>query len=369
MEDVLLNCRWWKKVAVKPPIAHISVSLKLKRPTIRDIAKETGYSVMTVSFALRADPKVKAATRDKIMQKAEEMGYRPDPEIVRLMHRVRNNPNLETAEKLVVFNAEEDQRAFRRDVFTQSVIQSTNSRLQRHGFTLDEYWFGEGEFDPDRIGRQLLERKVQGILIPPLGDKFPSNFAFPWDKFTVVSVEERPTAPPVHRVHPDHYKNMQLLLEQLLVDGFRRIGFLSTRYMLGRDNYAYFGAFHAFCHYQRHDEIAYIPPLPNGDDVPALRSWYDEHRPEVIILTASWMEGVIRTGLGLAIPEEVSLVTLGSEFERMAGIDQQVNVLGHATADLLMAHVLRHERGIPAHPKTMMIRGEWKEGECYQPLR
>src|SRR5664279_1204159 len=45
---------------------------------LKDIAVRAGVSIMTVSKALRARRDVAAATRERILQLAREMGYVPD---------------------------------------------------------------------------------------------------------------------------------------------------------------------------------------------------------------------------------------------------------------------------------------------------
>jgi LacI family transcriptional regulator len=48
------------------------------RPTIRDVAKATGFSINTVSRALNAKPDVSRETRRTILEAAERIGYRPN---------------------------------------------------------------------------------------------------------------------------------------------------------------------------------------------------------------------------------------------------------------------------------------------------
>lgn len=342
--------------------------MKLKRPTMRDIARASGFSTMTVSFALRNDARVAPKTRERIHQVAAELGYRPDPEIVRLMHRVRNNRDLETVERVVVFNYEPDRETFARNQFTQTVIASAARRLDQHGFSLTEHWLGEENFDGAAVAKALHDQRVTGILIPPIVDDFPATFSFPWEEFTAISIEERPSAPRVHRVHPHHYNNMLQLLDKLWALGFRRIGFLSTRHMLGRDNYAWFGAFNTWGQ-QLHPERPFLPPLLEASEPVNLKRWFEQHRPDVLVVTAGWLEGAVRSTLGLDIPTDISLVSTGAEFDQLAGIDQQVEAIGQVAADLLMAHILRYEKGIPKHQKTVMVDGKWKEGNSYRTPR
>jgi LacI family transcriptional regulator len=341
--------------------------MKLKRATIKDISKESGYSVMTVSFALRNHEKVKPSTREKIQKVAAKLGYRPDPEIARLMERVRRNPELETSEPFAVLNLFKRRDDFKRDLFTNRVMEGAEERLKRHGFDLVEYWLGEKEFEPDAISKDLKDRNINVLLVPPVPPNAPL-LDLDWSQFTVASIEERPVLPNFHRIHPNHYNNMLMLLDKLVDFGFTRIGFVSTPQMLGLDKYAYFGAFHSYFRYL-HPHLPFLTPLPNGTEPKALKAWYREHKPEVVIVTAGWVEGAIRSSLGLSVPDDISVVSVGADFDPLAGIDQKADLIGSAAADLLMAHAFRYEKGVPPFAKTMLIDGEWKEGPSMRPLR
>jgi DNA-binding LacI/PurR family transcriptional regulator len=48
------------------------------RPTSRDVARTAGVSQATVSYALAGSPKIPAATRDRVLAAAAEIGYRPN---------------------------------------------------------------------------------------------------------------------------------------------------------------------------------------------------------------------------------------------------------------------------------------------------
>lgn len=46
--------------------------------TIKDVARESGYSISTVSYALKNDPKIPEQTRDKIKDIAKKLNYMPN---------------------------------------------------------------------------------------------------------------------------------------------------------------------------------------------------------------------------------------------------------------------------------------------------
>ena len=49
------------------------------RVSLRDVARSVGVSHVTVSLALRGDPRVSAARRKEVEIAAKRLGYRPDP--------------------------------------------------------------------------------------------------------------------------------------------------------------------------------------------------------------------------------------------------------------------------------------------------
>lgn len=57
---------------------------------MQDIAEACGISKMTVSLALRGDPRVKTTTRDKVLAEARKLGYQTNPYIATLMAQLRS---------------------------------------------------------------------------------------------------------------------------------------------------------------------------------------------------------------------------------------------------------------------------------------
>src|SRR5664279_5987810 len=60
-----------------------------RRPTLADVAARAGVSTALVSTVMRDVPGASAATRQRILQAAEEIGYRPDAR-ARLLRRNRS---------------------------------------------------------------------------------------------------------------------------------------------------------------------------------------------------------------------------------------------------------------------------------------
>ncbi|MCD8482627.1 MAG: hypothetical protein LR015_08185 [Verrucomicrobia bacterium] len=67
-----------------------------------------------------------------------------------------------------------------------------------------------------------------------------------WSIVSLICTEERFHKPALNKVIPHHYNNMILAMNRLFEMGYRRPGFVSCRNSLGRDNYAWFGAYYSF---------------------------------------------------------------------------------------------------------------------------
>jgi LacI family transcriptional regulator len=328
------------------------------RVTLTDIAKKTGFSVMTVSYALRNHPKISDATRRRIRQAAERLGYVPDPEIVKLMTRIRLGRELPAEATVAVLDLFERRTRFNEDPYTNALIAGAEQRLQKLGYQLARFRMFEDRLTPRRITSIFRARGIQGVLLPP----FPAELArceLEWAEVCAVCTEEKFHSPALHKVIPHHYNNMILLLTRLWELGYRRPGLVTCRNSLDRDNYAWFGALYSF--FLDKKKTGWVPPLPLGDDPLNLAAWYNEHRPDAIIVSEDFVIDPFLKLTGLKVPRDVGVVCLAADFTHLSGVHQRPGVIGAAAADMLTAHLVRNERGVPAAAKTMMIEGEWRE--------
>jgi DNA-binding LacI/PurR family transcriptional regulator len=70
-------------------MADVTGSTPRRRTTLADVAAHAGVSVPLVSIVMRDVPGASAATRERVRQAAEELGYRPDSR-ARLLRRTRS---------------------------------------------------------------------------------------------------------------------------------------------------------------------------------------------------------------------------------------------------------------------------------------
>ena len=109
------------------------------RPNMQQIADAVGFSKSAVSLALRNDPRLPVATRQRIQSIAEKMGYRRNPVVDSLMTQLRAgrqprflaNLGLVNCSPLEDLNKNHTFRRLREGVFARAWI--CNARTARCG--------------------------------------------------------------------------------------------------------------------------------------------------------------------------------------------------------------------------------------------
>src|SRR2546427_10790704 len=54
------------------------MSPRSQRPTLKDVAREAGVSIKTVSRALNDEPRISPETRSRVLDVVEALGFRPN---------------------------------------------------------------------------------------------------------------------------------------------------------------------------------------------------------------------------------------------------------------------------------------------------
>ena len=103
------------------------MDLPQKRPTIKDIARESGYSKTAVSFAFNEPSRISVKARDIILDTAERLGYIPDP-MARNFSLRRHLSIGFLLPQIIHYSM--------RNPYTLQVIQGIGSVCQKYGYTL-----------------------------------------------------------------------------------------------------------------------------------------------------------------------------------------------------------------------------------------
>lgn len=328
--------------------------------TIKDLARETGYSVGTVSRVLNNQPNVSDKARVHILACAQKMGF-------------ELNINAKTLKQqhgsgiLAIVTGTSNELFF-------NLIEQMQQRLSGTGYPLMVDYVAEGENAVLHAVRLLPLKKPQGLIFLG-GDR--ENFRQDFDRIHIPSVvltvdTADLNIPNLSSVSTDDVRAAESAMEYLISCGHRKIGVISGDQVTSGPSRARFeGCCNAL---SRHH-------LELGGALQTSRySFADGYRAMVQLLrqdaqhelTAVFaMSDVMAIGAisalrdrGYRVPEDISVfgfdgLPLGEfYFPKLTTIRQQSEVICHRGMDILLNAI---ENGTPAHnevvPFQLLVRG------------
>ncbi|MDB6138719.1 MAG: LacI family transcriptional regulator [Verrucomicrobiaceae bacterium] len=327
-------------------------------PSLGDVALHVGVSKMTVSRALRGEPHVSADVRGRILAACEALGYRPDPEIGKLMAHMRRGRRSDSPPTLAFVWAEKTAQEIKESSWSMELIRGARQRAEKLGFHLDEFYLAGKGMTAARLSEILEARGIPGFILSPLVSRSRAQVKMKWERFCSVVVGLGFARPALHRVHHHHFHGMMTAMQMLKKQGHQRIGFFCGSIINERMFGAWSSAF-----------LAHHPlPLAQAEALLCLRreptlkqfsEWLEAARPEMVIDGGQLLPTLLK---GAPLPLKIGQATLAwAATDNRAGIDQEADVLGAAALELLVEQYHHNERGLPANPKIVMTAGQWRE--------
>ena len=333
------------------------------RVTLRMIAEKSGLSRMTVSRALRDDPAVPRRTGDQIRKIARELGYRPDPNLARVMEATRRARRPDAPMAIAYLTAFAQREEWRLHPVRRRFFEGAQQRADECGYRLEEFSVRTPSMTDERLSEIIRNRGIEGLLVAPLPSPQPLFERFRWDYFSVVQIGYSLPSPDLHRACCHQYQSMLLLAQRLYQSGYRRVGLAMSREQDDRVHH-HWRAGHLAAHslWGRGDG-GELMLLTNAWTQPAFEAWLTRASPDAIITigpnTAEWLDA-----LGVRVPRDLGLanIDLRPDMKGVTGIDQNSRQVGAAAFDLLVSLLHRNERGVPAIPRVSLVHGTFVQG-------
>ncbi len=330
----------------------------MERASLNDIALRLGISKMTVSRALRGGKHVESGLRERIVKTAEEMGYRPDPEIAKLMAHMRRTRRTAEPQTLAFVWAERSSREIERSSWSQQLVLGARQQAAKLGFQLEEFHLAARGMTARRLSDILEARGIPGFILSPLVSRSRGHVSMAWEKFSSVVIGLGYARPQLHRVHHHHFLGMMTALRMLKKQGYRRIGFYCGSTINERMFRAWSASFLAHHPLAQPGELLALRKAPSRND---FLTWVGAAKPDVVIDGGHVVKDWLDTLPSSRRPDHASL-GWRADMPEVAGIDQQADVLGAAAVDLLVTQYQQNERGIPESPRIVMTEGVWRGG-------
>ena len=326
--------------------------LPARRLGMRAVAQAAGVSLMTVSLALRNSPRVLLETRMRVQQVAAELGYRPDPEISRLMQRLRpTRAGSGAVLAMIDLHAEK----INLQAYDLRVRDGIEGRARQLGYSVSLFALRDYGGRLPRLLGVVRCRGISGILLLPATPTVALDPTATWDGLSVVAVTTSVISPQFHQVVPHHVLNIRLLIEHLTGRGFKRLGLIMSESLHQRTYEIYAMVMTVAGH---RSGILIIPDLASAEAREAsVIAWLEARDPDVIIggelmLRMLKAARVARACVGrekVALTDPPDATTLF--------LDQQPDVIGASAVSLLTGMIHNNETGIPASPQITVIRG------------
>ena len=330
-----------------------------RRITLRAIAAQAGVSVMTASRALANRGRIAAATRNGVLQIARDLGYRPDPEITKLMHHLRARRTGTFQSMLFGLTTH---RPNVREAYFRALVAGAEAQAARRGYGFEVVSVSPTPADWAPLQRILQSRGAEGILLLPQSAPVDLTGLLAWAEFSVVAASASATGPRVHRVIPHHFANTLLLCRTLAQHGHRRIGLVIAA---DQDIRTEHGFTAAVTWHGLNEAPHFVPPLvKHGDPARALRAWFVRERPDVIITNEprSARECARHLGCRISGPPRFVVTSIAPDRrDSLGGIDERPAAVGIAAVDQLASMVERRVRGLPESPASIQLAGCWAE--------
>lgn len=182
--------------------------------TIKDISKEVGVSINTVSRALNDKPDINEKTKEKILEKAKEMGY------------VKNTfASMMKSQKSEIIGViiPDSSNPFFSEVFKGIEEEARKTNYQTMIINTE----GKYNFEEKAIST-MIERRVDGVLLFPMQNNYEDIEKMLSEKYPMVLVGRGVDNWNVDEIYNNEIKGGYLATEHLINKGCSRILMISA---------------------------------------------------------------------------------------------------------------------------------------------
>lgn len=328
--------------------------------TIKDIARESGYAIGTVSRVLNQQPGVSEEARRRVMEVVEKYHFKLNNNAKRL--KQQDNRGI----ALIVKGT--------RNMLFASIVETLQRIIMENGFACLIYYIGEDEHEVEQALQICRDRQPMGILF--LGSN-QENFK---DKFALVDIPcvvatnsvEGLAFANLSSVSVDDVKAAKMVIEYLMDLGHERIGVLGG--VMDHSNPAksrYEGCIQAF---EEHG-MPFEPQVQFVSSYFTMEGGYDAMREllskypnltAVFAMSDVTALGAVRAikDAGLRVPEDVSVVGFdGIELAkftapRLATVQQPGDVIAKRCVEILLQCIEKKGYSVREQVAFSLIEGE-----------
>lgn len=331
----------------------------LKRPTLQMIATKAGVSKMTVSRVLRNHPNCGDETRKIVEQIAKELNYKRHPLVSALMTDLRYKKVPHFAPKIALLHF--DQRKGHLHPNLVNMRMGVRESAESQGYEVVEFYLEDSGMKPKRMLQIFNSRGIRGIIFEHSAQP---NIRLEVDltAYASVAIKYSLTFPALHRIETSQFSSILLAVEKIKEYGYQRFGVVVPQYAESISQFRRTGA--TLYAQSRIKRLNRIPILESkGIHSKTMQTWLEKYKPDVVMSQNLEAHDLIKQ-LGYKIPEAIGFIHLGLSCRngKIAGIDPNWTEMGRKAANQIIDQLNRNELGVPEHPITTLVQGDWVDG-------
>ena len=346
----------------------------VRRPTLKDVARECGYHITTISLALRDHPSIPEPTRQRIREIAQRVGYEKNP-VYHALSRFRQQGTVcAPAPRIAYLENFGPGSGVSRPQYLQAILDGARRQAELLGYQLDPLAVGEDDHDSRSLAQYLREHQIRGVVMGSFAPGF-AEIVLNWDEFAVAKIHSRHTEPDATVVGNDQLREVRLAFRHVAALGYQRIGLA-----VGRADEDACGHRHTAGYLMEEASIPperRVPPLlfPYNITGPLLSGmiarWVRRHQVDIVLCNWRSIQDLLRRE-GLNVPEEVacaSLCVFDPVPEGLAGVRPRLDLVGERAVSIVVAQLKSTERGLPDFPSSIYVQSVWQDGPSAPPRR
>jgi DNA-binding LacI/PurR family transcriptional regulator len=331
----------------------------MERISQADIAKHIGVSASTVSLALKNDPRITKKVRQKVLDGAQELGYRPDPSVSALAnYRWKTKPQAYSG-TVAWITVGDEPGELRKNIPEYTLYwKGAHTCAKRFGYRIEEFALNE-RMPLEKLEKILYARNIKGLLLPPEPVLFEDWNKLNASNYSIVRMSRSVHNLEAHFVMTNQMADGLLASKKMNDHGYKRIGFVGRKLEERLFCPGFFWG-------QQNRNAEYIPPLFLHEIAPdqqagALSQWIATYKPEAILQDHVGFYDLLNE-IGLRSPEDIATASQNTLPSGTAGIIQNLEEVGRVAMLLLISLISDNDRGIPEIARQVLVPGKWIDG-------
>ena len=293
--------------------------------TIKDVAALAGVSAATASRVLSGNPATSPEARARVAGAVTELDYRPNAQ-ARALRSTRSD-----SIGLLVPDV--------RNPFFADLAHTVEQAALSSGYVTLLGNANELKPQQDRYLDTLISRRVDGIIVAPLGDGGGSIHALIERQIPTVFVDRTVDGITLPSVTTDSEAGIRQTVEHLASVGHTRIGYISgpQATSTGRDRFAAFTRAVADAGISQDPDLVYFGDFQAGSGSAGVHALLNLDDPPTALLAADSLMAVgaiaILHRLGLRIGTDIAMVAF-DDIEWFALLNPALSVISHSVEDM-----------------------------------